>query len=255
MISLGDASSLNSAVYKGPGAPLPEDWEEEDFVVDRETGLTMGHYSNGYRNYLAIRGTWNTSDVLPALRVFFGADPLERIQVAQGYIKERFGDRPNPATLAVGGHSLGGLVAAAMAEEFQLPGLAQNAPGWMTRTPSPDRLQGFLQIRTARDVVADWGSVYPRSLMLTDPGLPRWGITSLHNLEHQNRLIQEHGLADRGVDNPALGRMKNEIPELPPTHLQRLGRAMDRWRTAHELTHLHGRLAGPDKPTPRMPTP
>ena len=255
MISLGDASSLNLAVYNGPGASLPEGWEEQDFVVDRETGLTMGHYSNGPRNYLAIRGSWNASDVLPALRVFFGADPVERIQVARDYIEGRFGKNPNPATLAVGGHSLGGLVAAAMAEEFRLPGLAQNSPGWMTRTPDLASLQRFIQVRTARDVVADWGSVYPRSLMLTDPGLPRWGVTSLHNLEHQNRLLQEHGLANHDVDSPGLGKIRQEIPVLPPTHLQRLGRAMDRWRTAHELTHLHQRLAGSSRPTPRTPTP
>lgn len=61
MISLGDASSLNLAVYNEPGASLPEGWEEQDFVVDREAGLTMGHYSNGH----ATTWQYGAAGVLP----------------------------------------------------------------------------------------------------------------------------------------------------------------------------------------------
>lgn len=253
MITLGESSELNLAVYTGPGSPLPKGWKEMSVVVDPDTGLTMGHYANGARNYLAVRGTWDASDMLPALRVFFGADPVDRIKVAQKHVSKLFGPHPKPVTLAVGGHSLGGLIAAAVAERFDLPGLAQNSPGWMTRVPDASRLGKFIQVRTARDVVADWGNHYPRNLMLPDPDLPMWNLSSLHNLEHQNELIREYGLAERRVDNPALGVWAHEgLPPSPDGQWARLSRAVDRWRAGREYTQLHQHLAQ-SSPKPGSP--
>lgn len=244
MITLGDASQLNSAVYLGSGAALPEGWKEQEFIDDRKAGVTMGHYVNGDQNYLAIRGTWGPSDILPALRVFFGSDPTDRIEYVQQHIIKRFGESPGPQDLAVGGHSLGGLVAAAAAERFNLPGLAQNSPGWMTRVPDATRLNRFVQVRTARDVVADWGTKYPRNLMLSDPDLPTWGITSLHNLEHQNKLIEDHGLGHYRVDDPTLAPFEAVINQSPPTQMARFSRAIDKWKMGRDHTQLHGHLAG-----------
>lgn len=255
MISLGEASSLNSAVYEGTGASLPDGWEEVGVVTDKDSGLIVGHYANGARNYLAVRGSWGASDVLPALKVFLGADPVERIEVFEHHIRTRFGDRPAPGSLAVGGHSLGGLVAAAAAERFHLPGLAQNAPGWMARIPDPAKLNRFLQVRTARDVVADWGTNYPRNLMLPDPSLPMWGVSSLHNLEHQNKLIEEHGLAHYRVDDPALVALEGQINPSPASQVARFVRAIEKWRMGREYTELHEHLAGAQGPSSRSPAP
>lgn len=255
MISLGDAASLNSAVYEGAGASLPQGWEEVGIATDKASGLIVGHYANGARHYLAVRGSWGRSDVLPALKVFLGSDPVDRIQVFQDHIKTHFGERPSPGLLALGGHSLGGLVAAAAAERFHLPGLAQNAPGWMTRIPDPTKLNRFLQVRTARDVVADWGTNYPRNLMLPDPSLPMWGVPSLHNLEHQNKLIKEHGLAHYRVDDPTLVALEGQINASPATQIARFVRAIEKWRTGREYTDLHEHLAGIQGSSPRPPTP
>ena len=247
VITLGEASALNAAVYGGPGTILPEGWKKMEFMVDKITGLTLAHYAQGSRNYLAIRGTWSKADVLPALRVFLGADPVDRIQVVHNHIVNRFGERIAPGTLAVGGHSLGGLVAASAAERFHLPGLAQNSPGWMARVPDASRLNKFIQVRTARDVVADWGTNYPRNLMLPDPSLPMWGVSSLHNLEHQNKLIEEYGLAGYRVDDPTLDPTPEPVLRNPDSQLARFARSIDRWRTGRDYTELHERLAGPAK--------
>src|SRR5690606_32927002 len=121
-----------------------------------------------------------------------------RIAFVQAFIQERFG--PQPRRLAVGGHSIGGLVAASAAEHFRLPGLAQNAPGWMARTPAPACLDRFLQVRTARDVVGAWGSNYPRQLVLVAPHAPDWSLKGLHHLERQNQVIDDYGIGHRLVD-------------------------------------------------------
>lgn len=238
MISIGDASDLNSAAYIGPGADLPDNWQEVAFIEDRKTGVSMGHYIKGQVNYLAVRGTWGTSDILPALRVFLGSDPVERIDFVQKYIENNFGSCPDGKKLAVGGHSLGGLVAAAAAEKYNLPGLAQNSPGWMSRVPKAEKLKQFLQVRTARDVVADWGSNYPRNLMLPDPSLPAWNITSLHNLERQNMLIRQHGLNWFDVDDLSLVPFSEKVKQSPQGQWARLGRAAGLWREAHDYTYV-----------------
>lgn len=239
MITLGEAGEMNSTVYVGPGIRLPVGWEEVRFIIDQATGVSMGHYINcrDERHYLAIRGTWGKSDILPAMRVFLGKDPLERIEFVNNYIEKYFGT-PDSTKLAVGGHSLGGLIAAAAAEKFGLPGLGQNSPGWMTRLPDAEKLRNFLQVRTARDVVADWGSNYPRNLLLPTPSIPRWRITNLHNLEHQNELIAEHGLSWFKVDDQALVPFSDTLNALPPGQLARLGRAAGLWRVAHEYTYV-----------------
>lgn len=247
MISLGEAGDLNSAAYLGPGATLPIGWEEVRFVYDHKSGVALGHYQNCFdgRNYLAIRGTWGTNDIMPALRVFLGKDPVERIEFVNAYIEQNF-THQQLGKLSVGGHSLGGLVAAAAAEKFQLPGLAQNSPGWMSRVPQAQRLSQFLQVRTARDVVADWGSNYPRNLLLPAPAIPRWRITNLHNLEHQNELIVENGLSLFLVNDKSLVPASDTIEELPQGQWARLVRAAGLWRVAHDYTYVQ-----PKKNTPR----
>lgn len=248
MISLGTAANLNSAVYLGPGAQLPASWREVDFIHDPASGVIMGHYAAGKLNYLAIRGAWDKTDIMPALRVFMGADPVARMMFVQDQILQRFGGDPCPTLLAVGGHSLGGLVAAAAAERFGLSGLAQNSPGWMTRQPEPERLHRFLQVRTARDVVADWGSGYPRNLMLPDPQLPDWSLSGLHNLERQNQLIDEHGIGHYKVDDHALVAPVDQVSASPATPSARFARAMEKMRAAREYTQLHTRLSGSPRP-------
>lgn len=243
MIRIGDAGRLNEAAYIGPGAELPGKWREAGFIEDRKSGVAMGHYTNGDTHYLAIRGTWGTDDVMPALRVFLGKDPLERIEFVNTYIEKNF--TPGQMRhLAVGGHSLGGMVAAAAAEKFHLPGLAQNSPGWMSRVPKAQRLDKLIQIRTARDVVADWGSNYPRTLLLPAPSIPRWRITSLHNLEYQNELIEGYGLGWFTVDDQGLAPASQSVEKLPEGQWARLGRAAGMWREAHEYTYVKPRKSG-----------
>lgn len=248
MISLGVAAALNSCAYMGAGVELPSGWREVDFIEDQASGVAMGHYANGEQHYLAVRGTWGSGDIMPALRVFLGADPVDRILFLQGQIMERFGGDPDPSILAVGGHSLGGLIAAAAAERFGLAGLAQNSPGWMTRVPEAGRMDKFLQVRTARDVVADWGSAYPRNLLLPDTSMTDWSFSALHNLERQNQLIADHGIGHFRVDDQVLAGMSTD-PDCacPGTPGARLSRALEKLRAGREYTHLHHRLAARSK--------
>ena len=41
------------------------------------------------------------------------------------------------------------------------------------------------------------------------------GVPSLHNLEHQNKLIEEHGLAHYRVDDPTLVALEGQINASP----------------------------------------
>ena len=66
------------------------------------------------------------------------------------------------------------------------------------------RLDRFLEVRTSRDVVGDWGAEFPRRLVLADPGVRSWDLSGLHNLERQNALLESQGWSSRAVDDPSL---------------------------------------------------
>lgn len=214
MISIGEAAWLNAAVYEGPRARLLEGWLVERHLEDLDTGTVMAHYRRGEIHYLAVRGTWSGSDIAESLRVFLGQEPTRRMRFLQDYIQDRF-DPVDPRRVLVGGHSLGGLVAAGAAERWHLAGLAQNAPGWMQPRHDNSRLDRFLEVRTSRDVVGDWGAEFPRSLVLTDPSVRNWDISGLHNLERQNQLLRDQGWQDRALDDPALAPLLPCAAPLP----------------------------------------
>jgi len=232
--------------------PIPG-WECTELFEDHPSGVTIARWEAIHGLvYLAVRGTTNVKDIAQNLLIFLGQEPRRRMDVLQDYIEHRCAHALKHDQLAVGGHSLGGLVAEAAAARWKLPGLVQNAPGWMANPPPPERLERFLEIRTCRDVVGDWGHPTPRSIVLQSVQVPLWNLKSLHSVLKQNQAIEEHGLGDFLVDDPRLGRSVDADPVVPGVGgwPKRMVRAWRLLREHREWAVVHKALAPREENAP-----
>lgn len=161
-----------------------------------QVGIDTWEHPSGW-TYLALCGTRSCRrDVLDSVGVFLGQVPSKRIAQGCAHIREHCAEALERGQLAVGGHSLGGLVATGMAAEFHLPALVQNAPGYFTTSPDPDRCDRIIEVRTAGDVVSDWGSNCAGMITLRDDRVTHWNmgqISALHAVVRQNELLAQAG--------------------------------------------------------------
>ncbi len=217
-VTIRDAAAMNASAYLPSLEQMPAlpGWTCTERFEHADSGVVIARWeAQTGHTYLAVRGSATPKDVAQNLLIFLGQEPTARMDVLRGYVENRCADALARGLLAVGGHSLGGLVAESAAARWNLPGLAQNAPGWMANPPAPEQLDRFLEIRTSRDVVGDWGHPTPRSLVIQAPHVPLWKLGSIHSVLKQNQAIEEHGLADLRVDDPRLGRAVDADPVVP----------------------------------------
>lgn len=246
-LTIRDAAAMNASAYLPSVEAMPtiNGWTCQERFEHARSGVVVARWeSQEGHTYLAVRGSATPKDVAQNLLIFLGKEPTSRMAVLKAYIQDHCQDALATDRLAVGGHSLGGLVAESAAAEWNLPGLAQNAPGWMSNPPPPERLNRFLEIRTSRDVVGDWGHPTPRSLVIQSSHLAAWNLGSLHSVLKQNQSIEEHGLADFKVDDPALGWAVEADPVVPGVAgwPKRMVRAWRLLRQHREWAEVHRAL-------------
>lgn len=256
-VIIRDAAAMNASAYLPTLDAMPHinGWTCQERFEHARSGVVIARWEADTGHvYLAIRGSATPKDVAQNLLIFLGKEPTSRMAILKDYIQARCEEALAQDLLAVGGHSLGGLVAESAAAEWNLPGLAQNAPGWMSNPPPPERLNRFLEIRTSRDVVGDWGHATPRSLVIQSAHVPLWQLGSLHSVLKQNDSIEEHGLADFRVDDIRLGRAVEADPVIPgvagwPKRMVRAWRLLKEHR---EWSMVHRALMPEDqRPTPK----
>lgn len=188
--TLLEAARMNRAAYLGDDhAPVLDGWSR----VERHAELGVDRWENeqGYI-YLALAGTRkNRRDLVDSLRIFLGQIPDDRISQVSHYVRDHCGQSLSQDQVALGGHSSGGLVAMSVAAQFHLPALIQNAPGYFKQAPDQARCDRVIEIRTARDLVSDWGSNTANQITLHDPAAPGWKLSLLHAIARQNDLLAE----------------------------------------------------------------
>lgn len=251
VLDILSAARMNESAYSEPGGdPIPEvpGWRYESQQVFEDSGLALARWrADDGRLYLAVRGTHTPADVAQSLRVFFGQNPTRRQDALIAYIEQHCAQELAAGTLCVGGHSLGGLVASAAAARWNLPGLVQNAPGWMTDPPAPERLSRLLEIRTSRDTIGEWGAPYPRALIVDIPDLPTLEISALHSVRRQNQALEGEWFFSLSVEDPGL-----ELLAAPPEPVTPgLAGMPSRLRRAWRL--LKNELPQPDLGKPKLP--
>jgi pimeloyl-ACP methyl ester carboxylesterase len=202
--TLGQAGAMNSLAYQGDGEVGDESgWVRQKNLSCEHSGCTLVHWQHPDQTiYLSIRGTHGRRDAMDDLRIFFGHPPKSRIAFLERYIQEHCQQALDEDRLFVGGHSMGGMIAMAAAARWRLPGLVQNAPGWLANPPAPDTLSRMLEIRTGRDVVGSWGHCVPNTIVLHDPNAAKWDLRALHNRHRQMDLIERYGLTQMKLDDP-----------------------------------------------------
>lgn len=228
------ASRMNEYAYESPEAQrssVVPGWEWDGCVEMKESGLSLSRWrSSEGMLYLAVRGTQSFGDVAQSLMVFLGQNPVRRQQAFMDYIETYCANELQEDRLFVGGHSLGGLVASAAAARWNLPGLVQNSPGWMANPPPPDKLARLLEIRTSRDTVGEWGSAYPRTLVVTAPHLPTLEVSALHSIRTQNQLIEQSWFSCLSVEDPELVAFSAPTDSIRPGVLGIPSRIQRAWR-------------------------
>lgn len=261
MLTVADAAAMNAAAYFDSPQAMPEvtGWSCQEVVLDRASGVTVARWKAQTGHvYLAVRGSASARDVLQNMQLFLGRDPTHRMEFLRAYIENNCQQELENDTLAVGGHSLGGLVALDSAAKWRLPCLIQNAPGWISSRPEDPKLERVLEIRTGRDVVGDWGHAAPRNVVLQDPSTPWWRLSALHAVIRQNESIQAHGLGDWMITDP---RFDRSLPEEDVVEAgvkgwpQRIRRAWGRLREQQDWAKLHQALSDEPKPAKRRPRP
>ena len=246
---------MNASAYAHTMAAMPEiaGWECQALVFDKASGTTVARWAaESGHVYLAVRGTSGTRDAKESLRVFLGHEPTSRMAFLERYIEDTCQTELAENRLAVGGHSLGGLVALSAASKWNLPALVQNAPGWMNNPPPPETLQKVLEIRTGRDVIGDWGHPIPRQIVLQSPETPWWHLPSLHSVLRQNITIESHGLGGYAIDDPRFAVLEHLNDEVRPGIAgwpQRIGRAWHRLREQNDLSRIHQALSRDSTPS------
>ena len=208
ILDILSCARMNESAYKSPrdgGLPEVSGWTYEALIEFEDSGLALARFrANDGRLYLAVRGTHTARDVAQSLRLFFGQNPASRQEAFQSYIQQSCAEELASGRLCVGGHSLGGLVAAAAAARWNLPGLVQNAPGWMNNPPAPEKLSRLLEIRTSRDTIGEWGTPFPRALVVAMPHLPTLEISALHSVRRQNQALEKAWFSGLSVEDPGL---------------------------------------------------
>ena len=251
---------MNASAYASTIESMPDipGWQCQALVFDAASGTTVARWlAQSGHVYLAVRGSASVRDVQESLKVFLGHEPASRMAFLERYIEETCQQELSEGRLAVGGHSLGGLVALSSAARWNLPALVQNAPGWMTNPPPPERLRKVLEIRTGRDVIGDWGHPIPRQVVLQSPETPWWHLPSLHGVLRQNLTIEAHGLGGFAIDDPRFAVLEHAGDEVRPGLSgwpQRIGRAWLRLREQNDLNRLHQALSRDASP-PKVSTP
>lgn len=96
------------------------------------------------------------------------------------------------------------MIAMAAAARWNLPGLVQNAPGWLAKPPSPESLDQLIELRTGRDVVGAWGHSVPNTIVLHDPDAAKWDLNKLHSRHRQATLVEIYGLTHIKLDDPMI---------------------------------------------------
>lgn len=204
--TIGQACAMNSLAYQAEGEIGDESgWVRHKNINCSRSGCAIVHwkYPDG-TEYLSVRGTHGRRDAVDDVRIFFGLAPKARINFLEEYIDTHCMDALRRDTLMVGGHSMGGMIAMGAAARWRLPGLVQNAPGWLANPPSPESLARLLEIRTGRDVVGAWGHGVPNTIIVHDPEAAKWDLRRLHNRHHQATLIERTGLSQMRLDDPGL---------------------------------------------------
>lgn len=187
-IPLADGARLNLAAYdchdrQAATSALPEGWTLVEAVDCKTTGTGWVHASNGVWDYVAVRGTHALSDTSALVSAFLGKAPNRRVLAINAYLDRAFPDG-EPERIMLGGHSLGGLLASAVALQRGWAAFTENAPGWFGSNGASDRI---LEIRSAGDVVGAWGR-HPGRVLVLDGGD--------HGLEsHIQKLTEDY----RGV--------------------------------------------------------
>lgn len=197
---------MNSLAYQGDGDVGDQSgWIRKKNVICQHSGCVIVHWAHpDGAAYLAVRGTHSHRDALDDIRVFLGRQPKSRISFLEDYIERHCADEIQSKRLFVGGHSLGGMIAMAAAAKWNLPGLVQNAPGWLANPPSPESLDQLIELRTGRDVVGAWGHSVPNTIVLHDPDASKWDLSKLHSRHRQATLVEKYGLTDIRLDDPLL---------------------------------------------------
>lgn len=200
--TIGQASAMNALAYQAEGEVGDRSgWRRaHDYPCPRSgCHIVRWEHPSGTM-YISVRGTSNRRDVMDNVRIFLGKAPRTRIKALRNYIKEHCREALTNNRLYVGGHSMGGMIAMGAAARWGLPGLVQNAPGWLANAPTDEKLGQLVEIRTGRDVVGAWGSNVPHTLVLHDPQTPALDIRTLHSLHRQMELIQTHELTNIPLD-------------------------------------------------------
>ena len=260
MLKIGDAAQMNASAYHHTMEAMPalDGWHCQELVHDPKSGVTIARWqAQSGHVYLAVRGSAGTRDVLENMRLFLGRDPTSRMAFFRNYVEQTCQQEIAEDRLAVGGHSLGGLVALDAAAHWSLPALVQNAPGWISHRPDAPRLERVLEIRTGRDVVADWGHAMPRHVVLQDPSTPWWDLSALHAVLKQNEAIFAHGLDQVLVTDERFNPRADLEDAVEPGLAgwpQRMKRAWGRLREQQDWARLH-RALSQDSAPPRRPRP
>ena len=209
--TLGQACAMNSLAYQGEGEVGDEGgWARKKNLVCDRSGCMVVHWQHADQTvYLSVRGTQGRRDAMDDLRIFFGQAPKSRIAFLEKYIQEQCEEALTQDRLMVGGHSMGGMIAMAAASRWRLPGLVQNAPGWLANPPEPETLDRMLELRTGRDVVGSWGHGVPNTIVLHDPDAKKWDLRVLHNRHRQMALVERYGLTHLRLDDPRLYEEKS----------------------------------------------
>lgn len=261
VLKIGDAAQMNASAYEETLEAMPhiEGWRCVDLLKDTQSGVSVARWeAQSGHVYLAVRGTATGRDVLENMRLFLGRDPTSRMEFFRNYVQTTCAKELAADCLAMGGHSLGGLLALDAAAHWSLPALIQNAPGWISHRPNAPRLERVLEIRTGRDVVGDWGHAAPRNIVLQDPLTPWWHLAMLHAVMRQNDIIRSHGLGDVLITDERFNPRPLEDDAVKPGLAgwpQRMCRAWNRLREQQDLARLHRVLSGEAPPPRRRPKP
>lgn len=222
--SVHEAAMLNSVSYMDDEVSEIDGWKL--IAHDGDLGLCHWESMEGY-TYIGIAGTRRQKeDVVDSIKVFFGQTPTARIEGVAQYLTQNCVKAIEEDSIALGGHSIGGLVASSVAALFHLPALIQNAPGYFKSAPDPAKCDRIIDIRTARDVVSDWGSNAANLLTLHEPSTSAWKISLLHAVKKQNILLLEQA--------PEIAK----TPLKDAVHLPEIERNMDIFPTGNTFRSI-----------------
>ena len=207
MPTCGQAARMNALAYDTDTGTLDSvsNWQRKQVVSCEQTGCVVAHWEHeDGAVYLAVRGSSNRKDLGEDVRVFLGHAPKGRIAFLESYIQAHCTTALEQQQLAVGGHSLGGMVAQGAAARLSLPGFIQNSPGWLVDPPHSASIAKVVEVRTSGDVIGAWGHAVPITLRVHDPEMDQWSFWALHNVHRQVALIEQQGWGNACLDDPSV---------------------------------------------------